>query len=194
MDAFNFSFKKISVSMQIFIGISFGLLNLLINSIAVEILKIPFYMDTIFTVAAGFISLPCGLICAAIYHMSEVIIKYGSMVPSWFGLCSITVALICWLFARKEKDFSLIKLLLLSVLLIIAISALGGIIYDIFYASKEDFVEDQANNLFTFSLLMNKIPLLWSSIISRIPVSIVDKTVAVFGGFFIAKYFNTTLR
>lgn len=194
MNAFNYSFKKISMPMQIFIGVSFGLLNLLVNGIAVEILKIPFYMDTIFTVAAGFLSLPCGLICAVTYHMSEVIIKYQSLIPSWFGLCSVTVAVICWLFAKNEKEFSLIKLLLLSVILILIISTEGGIIYNSFYAAKADFVEDQANNLFTFSLLMNKIPLLWSSIISRIPVSIVDKTVAVFGGFFIAKYFNITLR
>lgn len=194
MNAFNYSFKKIPIPTQIFLGFSFGLLNLLVNSIAVEILKIPFYMDTIFTVAAGFLSLPCGLICAVIYHMAEVIIKYGNIIPSWFGLCSITVALISWLGARKEKEFSIFKLLLMSVLLIVIISTEGGIIYDTFYASKTDFVEDQANNLFTFSLLMNKIPLLWASIISRIPVSIVDKTVAVFGGFFIAKYFNTSLR
>lgn len=194
MSTFNYSFKKISVPMQIFYGISFGLLNLLINSIAVGILKIPFYMDTIFTVVAGFFSLPCGLICAVTYHMAEVIIKYESIVPSWFGICSITVALISWLFARKEKEFSIFTLLFLSVLLIIIISIEGGIIYDTFYAAKIDFVEDQANNLFTFSLIMNKIPLLWASIISRIPVSIVDKTVAVFGGFFIAKYFNAFSR
>lgn len=194
MNAFNYSFKKSPMTVQIIHGIFFGLLNLLINSIAVGILKIPFYMDTIFTVAAGFISLPCGLICAIVYHLSEVIIKYQTMVPSWFGLCSVTVAVISWLFARKEKEFSILKLMFLSILLIILISAEGGIIYDVFYASKSDYVEDQANNLFTFSLIMNKIPLLWSSIISRIPVSIVDKTVAVFGGFFIAKFFNENHR
>lgn len=194
MNAFNYSFKKTPVSTQIFTGLFFGLLNLFVNSLAVGILKIPFYMDTIFTVAAGLISLPCGLICAFTYHFSEVVIKYQSILPSWFGLCSVTVAIICWLFARKEKEFSLLKLLILSILLIFIISAEGGIIYDTFYAAKTDFVEDQANNLFTFSLIMNKIPLLWASIISRIPVSIVDKTVAVFGGFFIAKLFNEAHR
>lgn len=55
MNAFNYSFKKSPMTVQIIHGIFFGLLNLLINSIAVGILKIPFYMDTIFTVAAGFI-------------------------------------------------------------------------------------------------------------------------------------------
>lgn len=194
MNTLNYSFKKIPLSMQVFLGLTFGLFNLFVNSIAVEIIKIPFYMDTIFTVAAGFLSLPCGLICAVTYHMAEVIIKYGSLVPSWFGLCSVMVAVISWLFARKEKEFSLLRLLLLAVLLIIIISTEGGIIYDAFYATRDDFVEDQANNLFTFSLIMNKIPLLWSSIISRIPVSIVDKTVAVFGGFFIARFFNRLPR
>lgn len=194
MDVFNYSFKKTSLPVQIFIGFAFGLFNLVVNSLAVGILKIPFYMDTIFTVAAGFISLPCGMICAATYHLSEVIIKYSSITPSWFSLCSFTVALICWLFAKNEKDFSFIKLLLLSVILIISISAEGGIIYDAFYATKPDFVEDQANNLFTMSLLMNKVSLLGASIISRIPVSIVDKVIAVFGGFFIAKAINKSHR
>lgn len=194
MDAFSYSFRKSSLSLQIFVGIAFGLFNLVINSLAVGILKIPFYMDTIFTVAAGFISLPCGLICAAAYHLSEVIIKYSSITISWFSLCSFTVAVICWFFARKENSFSFIKLLLLSIILIISISAEGGIIYDVFYAAKPDFVEDQANNLFTMSLLLNKLPLLGASILSRIPVSIVDKTVAVFGGFFIAKAVNRFCR
>lgn len=189
MKTFTYTFRKTPLVFQIIFGVACGYMNLTINGIAGGIIKIPFYLDTIFTVAAGLISLPCGITCALSYNFCDTIIKNHSFLPSWFIICSISVAVISWLFSRNESEMTLLKIMSLAVILILVISIEGGLIYDLIYADS-DYIEDTANNIFTFSLLMNRIPLLWASILSRIPINIIDKTIAAFAGYFVAKEVN----
>jgi hypothetical protein len=122
---------------------------------------------------------------------------------NFFILCSIAeVLLICAFkppapvipdFAPKEKIIAsyagvAAKLMLLYILCAIAISVLGGVID---YASQL-FLEKQPlyyspEDTFKLGLIMNNLPALAVSILSRIPVNIVDRFIVIFGGYFISR-------
>ena len=61
------------------------------------------------------------------------------------------------------------------------ISFEGGLIF-VFVFNQFDFKETVEVNKITYILIRQQIPLLFSSWLSRIPVNLLDKTLAVFAG------------
>ena len=186
--------------------------NICLNILFIDVLKIPLFVDTVFTAAICFLAgLGPGLITALLAQIANFIHK-GSIVP--FALCSFAeVLLICFLApvfmqkhdsgkgpvksrlhtARQEREIaSMVNifagLLLLYIVTCIAISILGGLI-DFFYHDLMSYYKSyfSAEDAFKIGLLRSGIPALAMNILSRIPVNIVDRFIVIFGGYFFSR-------
>ena len=182
-------------------------LNYLLTTFCVYVLKIPLFVDTVFTAAVCF---SAGLIPGLITALLTYITGFGVGAFTPFVLCSIAeVFLICWLKPelgdhynqnkivhgqeRQEKSLTALvslftRLMMLYIVCCLAISVLGGSIDYIFYTllpnSKLHF---SAEDTYKFSLLQSDIHLLPVNILSRIPVNLVDRFIVVFGGYLVSR-------
>jgi len=175
--------------------------------------RLPLYMDTVFTVAACFSAgLAAGIltgvlsnICISLVFMYVLGLSFSMVKAGYvFTVCIIVeVLLVCFFhkkMMRREKAFiqqrpqkSFIDaapwLFALVALDCVAMSVTGGII-DFIITSlsmpRYSFPEDT----FKLGLLRNNVPLLVTAVLSRIPINIVDRFIAIFGGYGISLLFK----
>jgi hypothetical protein len=178
--------------------------NYLLNTLSVFILKLPLFLDTVFTCAVAFAA---GLVPGiAVAVLTTVVIFVRDNSTCLFVLCTIAeVSLVClmkpylrnspWGFRRKSAGpfppaaktsfiSTFAALLLLYIAACIAVSVLGGILdfilYDVLLNRKFHYSPEDT---FKMGLLRNGPPILVTNILSRIPINIVDRFVTIFGGF-----------
>ena len=184
---------------QLVIGAACGALNILVNQ-AVNLLHIPFFLDEFLVVAAAFFGWAGGLACVAVHKsLSIVLIALTrphtlSFVPldSCFAICDIAaVALVRVMFGRDRRIQSM-KLLLCGVMLAILISILGGGVFTILFTCF-GYGEIASVRYLTMLLTSSRIPLALSSMLSRMPVNLVDKPVCVLLGYLIARLIKRLL-
>jgi len=199
-----------------------GILNIVFNTINLDIFKFPLYFDTIMTVSMTLLAGPVyGAITGASTNIITNIIdfKYWGWTGNLFAICNIATALITWLFVRffphelsiGQKTYGtnfssrrfetamnrLIVLILLSFALCLAMSILGGLI-STFMQYVRSFYEVEDPNpaaaKLGATLFHGELPLVLVQILSRIPVNIIDRLVTTFAGYIIARllYFPKT--
>jgi hypothetical protein len=167
-------------------------LNILATIFFVGVLRLPLYTDTIFNAVVLF---SAGLIPALIVAFFTWLLPcfyWGG--PNLFVICSIAEVLLIWVFSpNKQKNpdtphiIVLLKLILIYVICVIAVSILGGIlnyISDIFRDSPLQYYNIVDN--FKVGLIIYDLPKLALHILSRIPANIVDRFLVVFGGYAIS--------
>jgi hypothetical protein len=178
-------------------------LNYSLNYLAVRVLHLPLFLDTLFNCVIAFavpplpgifIAIASFLIANGIYYASSGV--WGGFA---FVLCTIQEVLLIYSFRQRlsfrensdaqSEPYSLIStvssLLLLYLVTCIAISLIGGII-DWFGAEILNMGGDHEELPYTFfkiGLRRNKLPPLAANILSRIPVNIVDRFITIFGGY-----------
>jgi len=175
-------------------------LNPCLSVFSLNVLKLPVYLDTVFTAAVTFYAgLIPGIVTALITATIGVYID-GAFTP--FGLCAIAEVFIVWLLKPKAAENILVKnaataatrinifsrLMLLYIAACLTVSLLGGLIAYIWFTllpyTKENF---SAEDFFKMMFIRTKIHELPMNILSRIPVNLVDRFVVIFGGYFIAQ-------
>ena len=193
-----------------------GLLNTLISYLINGVCALPLYFDTLFTVAvffsAGLVPALITAILLPIFTTFEYIylIHLEAETARWtyiFVFCVIFEVLLIFFFRNKIKPLdaafrknpslyafiSLTPLLMLiAVLDCIVVSVTGGIIdyiLTLLSAPKVFYPEDS----FKIVLLRNNAPLLASSILSRIPINIVDRFITIFGGYGVSLVYRKIL-
>lgn len=167
----------------------------------------PLYLDTVFTVAITFCAgLAPGLITglALSPFFTRVVYKYLLNIPdssAWlvsvFTICVfVEIILVCLfrtkikpreeIFLKKPSPHSFtgiaVQLVTLAAVDCIALSVSGGLIdfvLTLLSAPKIFSPEDT----FKLSLLKNNAPFLAAAVLSRIPINIVDRFIAVFCGY-----------
>jgi hypothetical protein len=182
-------------------------------------LNIPLYMDTVFTIA---FTLAAGLLPGIICGLFTNIFISSTYLAGWpyylFAICNIASALITALFVRlfpKELHFSpkdtqpasakhpfkivmdrLVVCVLLSFILCIAMSILGGMIAAAITLLAPNPTEGRGPEsiMLNFSLFSSQLPVLLREIFSRIPVNIVDRLVSAFTGYGIALALHACIR
>jgi len=191
--------------------------NEALSRFVLNVAKLPLYLDTVFTAAMCFSAgLYAGLLTGALFYVcssfvSMYILGYSfSNVASsyFFYICIIVeILLVCFLhnkMKKKEEVFlenpslqlfiGFAPLLLgLVALDCIALSITGGIIdftITSFSMPRFSYPEDT----FKFGLLRNNVPLLATAILSRIPINIVDRFIAIFGGYGISLLFRKWIK
>jgi hypothetical protein len=178
--------------------------NYLLNTLSVFILKLPLFLDTVFTCAVTFAAGLVPGIAVAVLTTAVIFVRDDS--TFLFVLCSIAEVFLVWLmkahsrnspwgFRRKSADpfppaaktsfiSTFAALLLLYIAACITISVLGGILdfilYDVLLDRKFHYSPEDT---FKMGLLRNGPPILMTNILSRIPINIVDRFVVIFGGF-----------
>jgi len=180
------------------LSITAALLNILLNSFAVNFLRFPLFLDTVFTAAIAFaFGIIPGIFTAILTWFLPCFFYNGF---SFYFFCSIAeVLLICALkpyvldtpfFTSKEKiaaSYTILvsKLFLLYILCAITISIIGGVVDYITHL----FVERNyysVDDLFKQGLYMSNMPVLAVNILSRLPINIVDRFIVIFAGYFVS--------
>ena len=183
-----------NIPAQCAIGLAAGVLNLLFCSAAIA-LKLPLFMDTLFTVTASCFGWAGGIVAAVSFHAIKFAV-HGQTSPRYlpnmvFFLCSLTVVICVRLMLfRKSADGTAerggskpLRLLILGIVLALAISFEGGLFYAAIISRTKHILENHAVNMLLYPLMTQNVPIPASSTLISIPVNLVDKTIAVFGGY-----------
>jgi hypothetical protein len=188
--------------------------NAALCHLVTNVANVPLYMDTMFTIAVCFSAgLLAGALTGAVlsplcfYFVTRYILGLSvelSVARNIYLICIVVeVVLVCLFYSRmKAKEaFFLEKpslnsfigvgteLLVLVALDCIAVSIAGGII-DFVLTLNAAPRTLSPEDTFKMGLLRNNVPILATSIISRIPINIIDRFIAVFGGYGISLLFR----
>ncbi|MFP3043741.1 hypothetical protein LQZ19_18170 [Treponema primitia] len=181
--------------------------NFLLTRFKGDVLALPLYLDTLFTCAVTFAAGLLPGICTAILTATTFpYIFYGIHKNTLFVLCSIAEVLLVWSFRHRlseEKDApvqvsfvsKVAVLFILAVFACIIESLLGGVIdYFLFNSLHEIKSQYSPEDWFKQGLLRSNMPLLWASILSRLPINIVDRFIVIFGGYSVSLGIRKFLR
>lgn len=170
------------------------ILNFLTASLFFNVLKLPFFFDTIWTVAVVFwLGLVPGLCVAVGYNILNYfvwILKSGTGNFAFlYSICGILIVLSTWMFSRKKEEFRFSPAVTVLYLILIALvssfcTIIAGGLIDYFQYTNYDMME-QMNPIkkFTDSFVRQKFSLLASCILAQIPISFTDRLIATFAGF-----------
>ena len=183
------------VALTIFI---FSVCDFLVAYFFQDVLKSPFFFDTIFMIAALFLFGPIASLIEYILFISFTCIKlkilYGKTdFVFLYTLSAFTIILVTWLFIRKKENLN--KGLNLTFLYILTASVVAGLSCSVvsgfvnyYFANCLFQIEWNFNKLiFAFDEYMN-FPT--AAIIGRIPVTILDRVITTFLGFGISKLYS----
>jgi hypothetical protein len=165
-----------------------------------EILELPLFLDTVFTLTVTFAAgLVPGILTAALTTLAIGLWRYPFLGIYLYVLCSIAAAWLVWAFRDKiiftfpsrrssEFQFSVVScvsvLVCLSVLMCLLMSVTGGLIS---YVNIELLQNPESSGSpetpFYWGLILNGFSVLPASILARIPVNILDRFISVFAGY-----------
>ena len=177
----------------------FSVCDFLVAYFFQDVLKSPFFFDTIFMIAALFLFGPIASLIEYILFISFTCIKlkilYGKTdFVFLYTLSAFTIILVTWLFIRKKENLN--KGLNLTFLYILTASVVAGLSCSVvsgfvnYYFANCLFQIEWNFNIFIFAFNGEYMDLLTSSIIGRIPVTILDRVVTTFLGFGISKLYS----
>ena len=175
------------------------LLALLLNiasAMLASALKLPAFLDTIFTVAITFYSgLIPGIIVAALFNPAMTLIRCAMTGSELFlydflyALCGILIVIACWLFSHNKKEFHFSRRVTLLYLLIIVFfstfvssfsaSALDTFIRPLFEKASGFSAIDDISLIFqklNFSVFL-------SYLLPRIPITLLDRCICTFAAY-----------
>lgn len=154
--------------------------NMVMSILFVRILRVPIFMDSIFTVWVTLIAgLVPGLLAGALYNIVSSMLIYTLGIQVLYGLCNVATALVVWIIARKRKTLTVFDLALTALCVAFANSVIGGIVS----AAINQGIDRFPTDMLVAGMLMHRLPLLGSTILARIPINLLDKAIAVFGGY-----------
>jgi len=177
------------------------------NFLAIQIRalhEVPLFIDTIFTVA---VALALGVfpgIAVAVLTWVATGIQIGYFYPFVF-VAIAEVLLVCWLKPISPKTQDWIRhnthegktarlvivsaqLLVLYIVCAIVASVLGGVIAYFYYTvlGRDVYTFWTAVNAFRRNFLQGGSPVFLADVFSRVQINIVDRFVAIFGGYFVS--------
>ena len=176
-------------------------LNLGTTLLLYDVLGVPLFFDTIFTVAIVFyLGLVPGLAVGVLFNFVDTafnMLVRGIFSPTnmFFSICGAAIVLVTWAFARKKEEFqislpiTILYLVLISLLSSSASILIGGVI-DFIRFSYFDIPDSMAPiKQFTDGFLSQKFNLFASCILGQIPISMTDRLISTFAGYGVYKLF-----
>jgi hypothetical protein len=160
----------------------------------VSLLRMPLFMDTLFTLAVTFLAGPLwGFVTAALTQIVLAIYQ-RTLSDMLYLFCSSSAVFLVWSFHSRyhllEEGggygvFNLVSLLLiLSLYMCILISISGGLIawlIPILWKQTPNYGTPES--YFKMGMLLNRYPILLAEILSRFPVNIPDRFLSVYGAY-----------
>lgn len=192
MNATHYMRKNIKT---VFICIGAVILKVACATLFCNVLNIPLFFDTIFTVAAVFY---CGLVpalCVSLgYNLVNGllwVLETGVFDPFIFlyAVCGVLIVLSTWIVARRTEELKIAPAITALYLFLIALfpsacTVVAGGIIDYFHYVFCD-IPDKMNPIkkFTESFVHQHFPLSAACILAQIPVSFLDRLIATFSGY-----------
>lgn len=190
--------KRESLLLKYGAGIIMGIiLNVVPMYFVQYVLKLPFFMDTIGSIAVAFAlgGIPA-IICAVLtefvlffieQYISWIVMLYGLTVWTSIGI----VVIIKKSIVRSESISSvIIYLFITSILMAIAVSVTGGIVntFDDLYQTARGITGDfnSATSFFRADLMNRGFGLLGTNIFARIPSNLIERPVTTFAAYGLA--------
>lgn len=183
------------VALTIFI---FSMCDFLVAYFFQDVLKSPFFFDTIFMIAALFLFGPIASLIEYILFISFTCIKlkilYGKTdFVFLYTLSAFTIILVTWLFIRKKENLN--KGLNLTFLYILTASVVAGLSCSVVsglinYFASHLFQRDWIFNTFIFAFNGEYMDFLTAAILGRIPITILDRVITTFLGFGLSKLYS----
>lgn len=178
--------QKHSLLFQILFGILCGILNRFFEFFCA--LGVPLYLDTIFTVSASLFGIVSGIISIVVFHLfSPITFNLEPYQPStlFFSICSLTMVFIIHYFTKNEKKLDIGKIIILILIITFVVAIEGGIIY-VFVFKQFNYQESTQAKYITYALLRQNVSIIVASILPRIPLGLVDKSISVIVGYYFA--------
>ena len=181
----------------------FSVCDLLAASFFQDFLKSPFFFDTIFMIAALFLFGPVASLIEYLLFISFTCVKLKirdgkTDFVFLYTLSAFTIILVTWLFIRKKENLkkgvnlTFLYILTASVLAGLACSVVSGLIN---WFAQKLFQKDWYFNTFIFAFNGDEyMNFLFSSIIGRIPVTVLDRVITTFSGFGISKLYSKIMH
>jgi len=192
--------------------------NAIVSHFFNNVVGIPLYLDTIFNAAMCFCAgllpgLITGILLSPIMYflvcrfLLGLSVELGLFRNVWVVCIAVEILLIWFFHIRmKKREAAFLDnpslqsfigiaalLLVLAVLDCLVVSVTGGII-DFALTAIQAPRTFSPEDSFKLGLLRNNVPLLPTAILSRIPINIVDRFIAVFGGFGISLLYRKWLN
>ena len=180
------------VRMQIVLGIICRILNVL-TTVVSQTPYNPLFLDTIFIVTASFFGWISGLITAGFANLFTTILRGDHLSGLWFALCSISFVVIIRLYLHKKDTINFLDLLPIYLIAVLVISLEGAIISTLLYQTV-GLQEVTGIKFFTVILLRQHIPIIFSALLSRIPINILDKGITTLLGYLMYLVTNKILQ
>jgi hypothetical protein len=206
--------RNLTIAALPFLCLGGVFLNILTWNLFRNALGVPLFMDTIFTVAMTLYGgLVCGVFTGLLTNLIGNMLNFSGWVDILYALCNVAVALVTFFFIRlfpaelrfgagqtiKTGAFetakyhsrlmrlmnTLVVLLLLSFVMCIVISILGGLIA-VFIKFVWGTSKPGPEFFFKLALLRKTLPPAIVEILARIPLNIIDRLLSVLGGYGVA--------
>jgi hypothetical protein len=174
--------------------------NFSLNFLAAGILRLPLFLDTIFTAAITFSAGPLPGIAAAVLSTALIEVRFEDPNLYLFVLCSITEVFLIWAFCKGAiRPYAAVStmasFLFLALADCVVISVLGGLIdYIVYMRMSQPRTTFSPEDVFKLGLLRNSVPVLTADILARIPINLVDRFVVIFGGYGVSRLMVRFLR
>lgn len=187
----------IIISTILGIVINFGF-----NHLAIFILHVPLFLDTVGTVTLTFFCgwIP-GLVCAfATTLLDSITGGYFLQLPTLYVICSFFAVFISYKFKRNifNTDMIIVRicyLFILAMIMCVVISILGGIIDSICITySNYKSTYPVASDFFKPNFIKLGLSQLGTNIVSRFPINIVDRLLTCFISYGLSLLFSLLVK
>lgn len=195
--------EKIRLWLIIIISTILGIvINFGFNHLAIFILHVPLFLDTVGTVTLTFFCgwIP-GLVCAfATTLLDSITGGYFLQLPTLYVICSFFAVFISYKFKRNifNTDMIIVRicyLFILAMIMCVVISILGGIIDSICITySNYKSTYPVASDFFKPNFIKLGLSQLGTNIVSRFPINIVDRLLTCFISYGLSLLFSLLVK
>src|SRR6056297_3123633 len=166
-------------------AVLFGVFNAILRHANSFVFHLPLFLDTIGTlVSVALFGLIPGLITALVTHLTPDIFPFmaGGYMPWVF--CNFGSAITLWFFIRSGRFYSLLHVLLVTVMVTMVNAVAGSAVAVFFFSGITDHPVDY---MMTGFISIGR-GLFSAAFWARIPVNLIDKGIAVLIAFFLYRW------
>ena len=191
----NKAFRPIQIIITVLI---FSVCDLIVTTLFQDILRVPFFFDTIFMIATLFLLGPIAAICEYLLFITLVCIKLFILFGTFYfvylyTISALTIIFVTWLFIRKNENLqkgvntTFLYILTASILAGLACAVVSGLISTLSVnLDQKKWIFDQI----IYAFYGEQFNYLASAVLGRIPVTILDRIITTFAGYGVFKLYN----
>lgn len=200
----NYIIKLILVNLLCFLG------NQFFAEISFGVLELPLFFDTVWTVAVTFYAgLPSGILQAVLFNLARPFFVHGFPIPlneCVYALCGVAIVIVTYFVVKpvmpsaansrarhSDSNFNIVtisRLALAAVLASFASAIIGGIIHSVSLVYFSDTRLVSVVEGVVQSFLNYDYGIFFSTIVARIPTTLVDRLITTFCGYGVFCYFK----